>query len=223
VKQFRKEIPILASPNFQHGRGGHQIDGIVLHYTAGLHSLGWMQSPLSKVSAHFLIARDGTTTQMVALDDTAWHAGRSVMTYQKSTSLNPNAFTVGIELENLGLVHKQPDGTFMAELGNGLIPYPKNLATPLKGDLHFKADGHSLSGYWEPYYEPQIKKLLWLLVELEDDYPGIINNLCGHNEIAQPVGRKIDCGPLLPWAEIGRDMNTLKVVSTTYPSSPLVT
>jgi len=214
VTPFRKLISVAASPNFQVGRGGHDIAGIVLHYTAGLHSIGWMQSSLSKVSAHFLIARDGSITQLVDLADTAWHAGRAAMPYKNQMSLNPNAFTIGIELENLGMVHQQPDGAFMVELGNGLIPYPKNLATPLAGDLHFLGDGHAISGHWEPYYETQITKLQWLLFELGEAYPGILEHVVGHAEIAIPVGRKIDPGALCPWAKLGRKPETLKVRST---------
>ena len=48
-----------------------------------------------KVSAHFLIRRDGQITQFVSADDRAWHAG--VSSFQGRD--NCNDFTVGIELE----------------------------------------------------------------------------------------------------------------------------
>lgn len=47
------------------------------------------------VSAHVLIARDGTLTQYVPFDRRAWHAGRSE--YCGRTSCND--FSIGIELE----------------------------------------------------------------------------------------------------------------------------
>lgn len=49
------------------------------------------------VSAHVLIARDGTPTQYVPFDRRAWHAGKS----QHCGRAACNDFSVGIELEGL--------------------------------------------------------------------------------------------------------------------------
>ncbi len=48
-----------------------------------------------RVSAHFLIERDGTVTQFVSCLDRAWHAGVSLFDGRE----NCNDFSVGIELE----------------------------------------------------------------------------------------------------------------------------
>jgi AmpD protein len=48
-----------------------------------------------RVSAHLLIRRDGTTTQYVALDRRAWHAGKSVFCGRDHC----NDYAIGIELE----------------------------------------------------------------------------------------------------------------------------
>ncbi|GGE41474.1 N-acetyl-anhydromuranmyl-L-alanine amidase [Halopseudomonas oceani] len=48
-----------------------------------------------RVSAHFLIERDGTITQFVSCNQRAWHAGASCFGGQE----NCNDFSVGIELE----------------------------------------------------------------------------------------------------------------------------
>ena len=56
-------------------------------YFARLHSL--------KVSAHFLIRRDGEPIQFVSCDRRAWHAGTSC--WQGRTACND--FSIGIELE----------------------------------------------------------------------------------------------------------------------------
>lgn len=48
-----------------------------------------------KVSAHFLIERDGQLTQFVSCNDRAWHAGKSV--FEGRTACND--FSIGIELE----------------------------------------------------------------------------------------------------------------------------
>lgn len=49
------------------------------------------------VSAHFLVRRDGTCLQFVAVDQRAWHAGRS----QWQGRHDCNDYSVGIELEGL--------------------------------------------------------------------------------------------------------------------------
>ena len=48
-----------------------------------------------KVSAHFLIERDGQITQFVSCNDRAWHAGQS--SFQTRSACND--FSIGIELE----------------------------------------------------------------------------------------------------------------------------
>jgi len=48
-----------------------------------------------KVSAHVLVARDGTLTQYVSFNRRAWHAGRSSYCGRNAC----NDFSVGIELE----------------------------------------------------------------------------------------------------------------------------
>ncbi|MCY1517687.1 1,6-anhydro-N-acetylmuramyl-L-alanine amidase AmpD [compost metagenome] len=48
-----------------------------------------------KVSAHFLIERDGAVTQFVSCNERAWHAGVSLFEGRE----NCNDFSVGIELE----------------------------------------------------------------------------------------------------------------------------
>lgn len=64
---------------FTRGRSGREIDRIVLHHWGNdgqKHDniINWFKNPLSNVSAHFVVS--GTrVTQMVNLNDTAWHAG----------------------------------------------------------------------------------------------------------------------------------------------------
>ena len=81
IKQF------IQSPNFN-SRNGAQIRRVVLHYTTSRNVMGtiaWFQNPASKVSAHYVIARNGDIYQMVRDSDAAWHA-RSA-----------NAESIGIE------------------------------------------------------------------------------------------------------------------------------
>ena len=50
-----------------------------------------------RVSAHFLIRRDGGLCQFVSCDDRAWHAGTSIWRGRA----NCNDYSIGIELEGL--------------------------------------------------------------------------------------------------------------------------
>ena len=50
-----------------------------------------------RVSAHFLIRRDGALSQFVSCDDRAWHAGTS----RWRGRANCNDYSIGIELEGL--------------------------------------------------------------------------------------------------------------------------
>jgi AmpD protein len=105
----------IASPNFDARPEGVAVDLIVIHnislppgefggpavvqlftnrldagahpYYAGICNL--------RVSAHFLIRRDGTITQFVSSDERAWHAG--VSSWQGRERCND--FSIGVELE----------------------------------------------------------------------------------------------------------------------------
>ena len=54
-------------------------EAVVLHHSDGSYRGGceWIASPVSKVSYHVLIARDGRRTVFCADTERAWHAGRS--------------------------------------------------------------------------------------------------------------------------------------------------
>ena len=78
---------------------------IVMHYTAGWSAEGsitWLTNKESKVSAHLVIARDGTITQLVPFNKKAWHAGPSVYDGYK----NLNSHSIGIALDNAGWVEE---------------------------------------------------------------------------------------------------------------------
>lgn len=99
--QFK--IKSKPSPNFTAGRKGNKIIAIVDHITAGLMPgcLSWMQNPVAKASAHYLVTRQGKIYQLVKDTDTAWHAGEvnkpNWALY--SSGGNPNHRTLGIEHE----------------------------------------------------------------------------------------------------------------------------
>ena len=72
-------LPVLRwepSPNFS-ARHGTRVDLLVVHDTEGNYAgaINWFKTPVSRVSAHFVIKEDGSeATQMVDLADKAWHA-----------------------------------------------------------------------------------------------------------------------------------------------------
>src|SRR5512135_3583676 len=85
----------IASPNFSTRK--RTITAIVIHYTASMNLNGtvdWFKRSESKVSAHYVVGREGQVVQMVRDEDIAWHAGRSMLGDQP----NVNTFSLGIEL-----------------------------------------------------------------------------------------------------------------------------
>jgi AmpD protein len=105
----------VVSPNYDERPAGAELGLIVLHGISlppGEFGTGWIDRffcndlpadahPFfatihdSTVSAHVLIARDGTFTQYVPFDRRAWHAGRSEYCGRAAC----NDFSIGIELE----------------------------------------------------------------------------------------------------------------------------
>jgi N-acetyl-anhydromuramyl-L-alanine amidase AmpD len=101
------------TPNMNKGRQGHAPDMIVCHITEGSYAgaVSWLANPEAKASSHFVVARDGRITQLVALEDTAWCNGTSstktantwhgLSTLQtvRERNVNANLYTVSIEHE----------------------------------------------------------------------------------------------------------------------------
>lgn len=70
-------IDRLTGSNFTEGRDGEHIELVVLHWTVGTteSAIARFFDPTSRVSAHYVIARDGTVYRVVPDADTAWHSG----------------------------------------------------------------------------------------------------------------------------------------------------
>ena len=83
----------IRSPNFD-ARNGIQIDTLVLHNTDGTlaSAIQRFKDPVSQVSAHYIVDRDGRVTQMVSDSDTAWHSGNRVVN-QRSIGIEVVAFS----------------------------------------------------------------------------------------------------------------------------------
>ncbi|SEL04155.1 N-acetylmuramoyl-L-alanine amidase [Streptacidiphilus jiangxiensis] len=74
---------------------GDGIQYLVLHDTGGSRggALAFFQDPTAHASAHYLVGRDGSVTQLVPTKDVAWHAGNASV----------DAHSIGIEQEGYAL------------------------------------------------------------------------------------------------------------------------
>lgn len=85
------------SPNFDQRRPNF----VILHQTSNDNAataLATLTDPIRRVSAHYLIGRDGVVMQLVDEAERAWHAGESW--WGGNTDLN--SASIGIELDNTG-------------------------------------------------------------------------------------------------------------------------
>ena len=99
------------SPNSAPRPVGTIVDVLVLHYTELplAESLAILSDDKreTRVSAHYVLAEDGTVHRLVPEERTAWHAGRS--SWRGRDALN--ATSIGVEVVNLhGDRHDYPDG-----------------------------------------------------------------------------------------------------------------
>jgi N-acetyl-anhydromuramyl-L-alanine amidase AmpD len=106
----------MLSPNFNE-RGGAKITAIVLHHTAmaadAVDTGKFFQNPAAKVSAHYVVGRDGLIIRCVPDEKRAWHAGRSEFQGQPDV----NTFSIGIEICNVGdNVEPYPEAQMQAVL-----------------------------------------------------------------------------------------------------------
>lgn len=103
------------SPNHAPRPAGGAVDVLVLHYTELplRESLDILCDPSRehRVSAHYVLAEDGTLYRLVPEDRTAWHAGRSYWRGREAL----NAASIGIEIVNLhGDRHDYPPAQIAA-------------------------------------------------------------------------------------------------------------
>lgn len=85
------------SPNW--GPRKSPVTSVVIHHTGRMTDTldgvcGWFGSPLSGVSAHYVIGRDGAVARCVPEDRIGWHAGKSELLGVAGV----NHYSIGIEL-----------------------------------------------------------------------------------------------------------------------------
>jgi N-acetylmuramoyl-L-alanine amidase len=158
-------------------------DSIVIHYTAGSSlssSVAWLKNPQAKASPHLVIGKTGEIVQLVPFNVKAWHAGKSSWKGRKGL----NNFSIGIELDNAGMLEKRADG-FYTHFGK-LVDNSQVVLAPHKHGGPEKA--------WEAYTVKQMETVEQICLCLQENYP--ITEIVGHDDIAP--GRKTDPGPAFP-------------------------
>ena len=173
----------VESPN----KGGKiQPEYLIMHYTAGRSaeaSVAWLTNPDAKASAHLVIGRDGSITQLVPFDTKAWHAGRS---YWEGLE-GMNAFSLGIELDNAGPLTKVGE-KYQAWFGKS---YPESQVLYAKHKLDQEPQ------WWHNFPREQIEAAQEVAMLLVQHYK--LRDVIGHEDIAP--AHKRDPGPAFPMAD----------------------
>ncbi|MCP4696354.1 MAG: N-acetylmuramoyl-L-alanine amidase [Gammaproteobacteria bacterium] len=172
--------PFRESPNHS---GVLQAKYLVMHYTASPgaeHAINWLSNPAAKASAHVVIGRDGSITQLVPFNVVAWHAGKSVWNGLR----NLNRYSLGIELDNAGsLMHsgKRWVAWFGAEYKNTEV-------------IEARHKNQNVTKGWHLYTPDQLYAALEMSSVLAAHYH--LKDVLGHEDIAPR--RKTDPGPAFP-------------------------
>lgn len=200
------------------------VECLILHYTGGYSatsSARWLTDPQAKASAHLVVGRDGDVWQLASLADRCWHAGsKDARAGWRGRPVN--AISLGIELANLGLLHRAGDGWIdgWGKPYTGPV-HPNPL--PLSGDLYSAEirrlrtaqgletpeDTHGAPFAqigWEPYPAAQLEAVERLIFELIEAFPLLsmfdsgTPRICGHSDV--DPARKLDPGPAFPIDEL---------------------
>lgn len=177
---------------------------LIMHYTAGRNaqsSINWLVNPQARASAHLVIGADGAITQLVALNRKAWHAGRSRWVGRAGL----NNFSIGIELDNPGVLTHHASGWF-TYWGD---PVDDNYVVEA---VH--KNGGALRG-WHTYNGAQLEAAIEVASLLVRRYG--LKDVLGHEDVAP--ARKIDPGPAFSMDSfqarvIGREDDELEVFET---------
>ena len=176
-------VDFVPTPNRRGTLSDGQPKYIVMHFTANgsaRSAVDWLSSPRSKASAHLVIGPDGAVTQMVDLNETAWHAGRS--SWKGLSGLNGHS--VGIEMVNWGGLQGARGG------------WRSWTGVPVKDDRVIEAEHRNSPGQkrgWEIYDAPQIDAAASAVGAIADAYGIGARNVIGHDDISPH--RKTDPGP----------------------------
>ena len=195
------KLSMVKSPNI-----GGPLDPryLVIHYTAGQSAdaaVSWLANKASKASAHAVIGRDGSITQLVPFNRVAFHTG--VSSWDGIQGLSP--YAIGFELDNAGRL-KRVGNSWRSWFGR-IYPDDDVIAAVHKHD--------TVTYGWHTYTEAQINSAIDLGAELFARYN--LLDVVGHDDIAPR--RKWDPGPAFPMHSfrsklIGRENETPQILQT---------
>jgi N-acetylmuramoyl-L-alanine amidase len=132
-------MTIIDTPSPNYDERTLPVSMIVLHYTGmqtAQAAIDRLRDPEAKVSAHYLIAEDGTILRMVAEGKRAWHAGKSRWRGIEDV----NSASIGIEIVNPG--HEFGYRPFLEEQIDALFPLVADI-TERHGITRGNVVGHS--------------------------------------------------------------------------------
>lgn len=176
--------------------GGKLVNptAIVCHDTADFRpgqACEWFTSPECNTSAHVVVERDGSLTQLVKFDTVAYHAGKSSWNGRSGC----NAFTLGIEIVNPGMMERRGNEVLLIyrEKNRQGKTVEKIIARfPVSECREVNTKEHG-KGWCLPYTDAQIKTVTDLCKTLVGCYPSI-TEVVTHWLIAPK--RKVDTNPL---------------------------
>jgi N-acetylmuramoyl-L-alanine amidase len=181
------EVGFRETPNISGYFKDGLPDTIVLHYTGSSSldsAIGWLTNRNAKASAHFVVGKDGKIVQLAPVNTITWHAGISMWKNRHSL----NNFSIGIEIENAGLLEKRANGYatwYNKRIDDELVVLAK----------HKNKDKEEA---WEAYTAQQIEAVECLCSALIQKYG--IKEIVGHDDISP--GRKVDPGPAFPMVKL---------------------
>jgi N-acetylmuramoyl-L-alanine amidase len=195
------EVTHLESANRSGKFAPGMPDTIIIHFTAGASAASAIQTlcdPAREVSAHLVVGRDGTVSQLLPFDTVGWHAGRS--RWQNRTSLNQ--YSIGIEVDNAGRLAQTEGARYLSWFGREFEEAQVVRA------VH---RNESALSCWHRFPPAQIAVVESLCRLLIDAYG--ISSILGHEEIAPD--RKEDPGPAFPLDEMRHRLLAPQVDATT--------
>ncbi len=160
---------------------------LVFHFTAGRSaqsSLDWLCNPEAKSSAHLVVGKDGSITQLAPFNIKTWHAGTS----HWGGLSGLNSYAIGIEMDNAGKLTRV--GTQYRAWFGAVYPESEVVQAKHKNEPDV--------GFWHAYTEAQIERATELTKLLTRAYSLV--DVIGHEDIAP--GRKNDPGPAFPLANL---------------------
>lgn len=183
-------VPFVAANSY----GGEMVPTMIVdHDTAGHtkrgSSVAWFRSKDCPTSAHVVVERDGSATQMVPFNRKAFHAGKSV--WRGKTFCN--GFSIGIEIVNPGALKRVGNEAHLIYDGGKIVE-----RFPISDCVHKATPEHG-DAWWLPYTDAQIRAVKEICRAICEEYPDC-NEIVTHWMISPR--RKIDTNPLFPLEEV---------------------